>query len=267
MSDHTEDLALLETAARAAGDILRNGFGRRVETWSKGAAGPVTEIDLAADKLLKETLTGARPDYGWLSEETTDNPERLGKRRVFIVDPLDGTIAFIKGEPDFVTALAIVEDGEPIAAALYAPITDEMFLAARGAGAFLNGAPIAVTSRTALEEARIIASKAVIASPQWPQPWPPLRLAQCNSVAYRLATVARGKVDGLLAFGYKNEWDTVGGALIVAEAGGVVSDPWGKPLRFNQPDPRAPGAVAGGATLHALLIERTQAIPHPAAFA
>lgn len=266
LPDFEDDLALLIDAGRAAGALLAAHFGARVKTWSKGAAGPVTEVDLAADALLKAHLRGARPDYGWLSEETADTPDRLQAERLFIVDPLDGTKSFIEGKPDFCVSLAVAERGVVTAGVVYNPIHDEMFAARRGGGTTLNGAPTRVTDRTALPGSRLIGSSAFYRDPRWPQPWPEVEATNVHAMAYRLALVSAGAHDGLVALGFKNDWDVAAGALLVQEAGGCVSDPFGAPYQFNQPQPRQAGAVASGAALHPLLIERVRRTPHPATF-
>lgn len=261
-----EDLALLRAAALAAGPLLREGFGATVRTWSKGAAGPVTEIDLAVDALLKDILLNARPDYGWLSEESPDDPVRLQKQRVFILDPLDGTSAFIRKRPDFCVSVAVVDNGEPTAAVVYAPVSEDLFAASLGGGASLNGARMTTTPQTQIEGCRMIGPKDLFAHPGWNPPWPAMDIQPKAALAYRLALIAAGEGDATLSLGYKHEWDIAAGALLVAEAGGRISDPWGHPLHFNQPDPRAPGIVASGPDLHPLLIERTQKTPHPSVF-
>jgi myo-inositol-1(or 4)-monophosphatase len=258
---------LLRAAVLSVGPLLRESFGASVRTWSKGAAGPVTEIDLAIDARLQEILRAARPDYGWLSEESPDTPERLQRRKVFILDPLDGTAAFIKKRPDFCVALAVVEDGAPVAGVVYAPITEELFAAAKGKGASLNGAPIRTTAAAQIQHCRMIGPKDLFSHPKWAPPWPPMQIEPKAALAYRLALVAAGLADATLSLGYKHEWDIAAGALLVVEAGGRITDPFGQPLKFNQPDARCPGVVAAGPALHALLIDRTQSTPHPSVFA
>jgi myo-inositol-1(or 4)-monophosphatase len=257
------DLPLLEAAAREAGAIARASFGKPVQTWSKGAAGPVTEIDLAIDKLLTERLRGARPDYGWLSEEAPDNPERLSRSHVFMLDPIDGTQAFIDGVPQFTISIGVAENGEAASGVIYNPITEEMYLGAIGAGATLNGAPIQASARDTLEGAAIIGQKRMFKDTRWSAPWPMMEFSSRHSIAYRLALVAKGAFDATILFGFKHEWDIAAGAAIIEAAGGRFTDPWGHAIAFNLPTPRAPGAVASGAALHPLLIERTSTLPDP----
>jgi myo-inositol-1(or 4)-monophosphatase len=257
------DLPLLEAAAREAGAIARASFGKPVETWSKGEAGPVTEVDLAVDKLLHERLLGARPDYGWLSEEQADTPERLSHARVFVVDPIDGTQAFLAHQPRFTISIGLVEAGRAVAGAIYNPITDEMYAGELGAGAHYNQRPMHVSTTSALEGAAMLGQKRFFASDHWPKPWPRLKLEFRPSIAHRLALVAAGSFDGVILAGFKHDWDIAAGVAIVEAAGGRVSDPWGAPLGFNTPDPRAPGVVAAGPALHPLLIERLSTLPDP----
>lgn len=250
----------------AAGPLLRESFGATVRTWSKGAAGPVTEVDLAVDAMLKDILRSARPDYGWLSEESPDDLVRLQHRRLFVLDPLDGTAGFINKRPDFCVSLAVVDGDAPVAAVVYAPVPEEMFAATKGGGATLNGEPMAVSAAEAVEDCHMIGPKDLFSHPAWNPPWPPLRLMTRSALAYRLALVAAGQADATISLGYKHEWDIAAGALLIAEAGGAVTDPWGHPLRFNQQDARAPGIVGAGSALHPLLIERTHKTPHPSVF-
>src|SRR5712664_1853384 len=116
-----DDLDLLVAAAREAAALALTFFGQDPRSWAKGATSIVSEADFALDRLLAERLRTARPDYGWLSEETADNPERLDRRRVFVVDPIDGTRAFLSGRSEWCVSLAVVADGRPVVAVLLAP--------------------------------------------------------------------------------------------------------------------------------------------------
>lgn len=264
MQSAASDLALLEEAAREAGALARNLLAKPLQIESKGAAGPVTNVDFAVDALLAAKLRSARPDYGWLSEESEDIPdERIGKTRVFMLDPIDGTSAMIERVPQFTICIGIVENQRALAGAVYNPMTDEMFLGAIGNGATLNGKPMRASTRTVLEGASMISQKRLISSRKWPLAWPDMHIEQPQSIAYRLALTACGRADAALILGAKHEWDIAAGAALVEAAGGRVSDPWGEPLRFNQREPRGPGAIASGAALHPLLIERTHHIADP----
>ncbi|MDE2163461.1 MAG: 3'(2'),5'-bisphosphate nucleotidase CysQ [Alphaproteobacteria bacterium] len=242
---------------REAGVIARKFAAGSAKRWSKTDGSPVTEADLAIDRLLNERLCGARPDYGWLSEETEDDPARLAAKRVFVVDPIDGTLAFVKGKPHFTICAAVVEDGLPIAAAVYNPLTEECFVAAKGSGTRLNGAPAHVNNRDTLDGCRMLASKATLQSTCWGgQPWPPMTVETPNSIAYRIALVACGAFDAAITLSATHDWDLAAADLIVTEAGGMISSLDGKPLRYNQTAPVQPAVVAAGPALHAVLLSR-----------
>ncbi|WP_019955780.1 3'(2'),5'-bisphosphate nucleotidase CysQ [Yoonia vestfoldensis] len=253
------DLALLVTAARKAGTIATGYFGQSPHVTDKpGGAGPVTEADLAVDRMLADFLRDKRPDYGWLSEETQDGPARLSTTRQFVIDPIDGTRAFIDGAKDWSHSLAIVENGAVIAAAVYLPLHDLMFTATAGDGARLNDTPIMV-SRSALHAATVLGSKPNFAPALWKgAALPPFKRAFRSSLAYRLCLVAQGRFDAMLTLRPSWEWDIAAGALIVAEARGTVTDPRGLPLVFNNPHPQVPGVIAAGHELHADIAARLE---------
>lgn len=251
------DLALLTDEARAAGEIARRLFRADVETWEKPAgAGPVTEADIAIDRMLKAELTRARPDYGWLSEETEDTPGRTEHEKIFIVDPIDGTRAFMRGNEGFCHALAVAEKGEITVAVAYFPIRDEMYWAVKGAGAFLDGAPLHVSARTEIEGAAALASAGQMKPARWPGGPPPVRQEFLNSLVWRHCLTASGRFD--LAFTLRPawEWDVAAGALIATEAGAAVTTAEGGPWLYNAPHPRMPGVVVGPTRLHAAIMQR-----------
>jgi myo-inositol-1(or 4)-monophosphatase len=260
------DLALLVDAAREAGALARDLAAKPLVVHSKGAAGPVTNVDYAIDALLEEKLRSARPDYGWLSEEKPDDPsQRIGKARTFMLDPIDGTGALVGKSPQWTVCIGLVEGDRAYAGAIYNPMTDEMFAGVVGHGATLNGRPAHVSTRDTLEGARMIAQANRFIDKKWPTPWPRLTIIERQSIAYRLGLVGAGLGDAALLFGFKHDWDMAAGAAIVEAAGGVITDLWGERLVFNQQIPRSPGAAASGAALHPLLIERTRAAPDPRA--
>lgn len=255
------DLDLLRDAAQAAGTLALERRRRGLKVTAKPGGSPVTDADLAVDALLRETLTAARPDYGWLSEETADSPERLGRSRIFVVDPIDGTIAFMKNRPWWTVALAVIDDGRPVAAVVHAPALDETFEAAAGAGARLNGQPITASDITSLDDASVLADARLLEGPQWPEPWPAMRFERRNSIAYRMALVAAGAFDAAIALTPKWDWDVAAGALIAEEAGARVSDHHGGAWRFNRPDPRQASLVCAAPALHPLIVRRCAPIP------
>ncbi|NOT41750.1 MAG: 3'(2'),5'-bisphosphate nucleotidase CysQ [Alphaproteobacteria bacterium] len=259
----TADRDLLVAAVREAGAIARRGFEGVSKSWEKSKGNPVTETDLAVDAFLRDRLCSARTDYGWLSEESADNTQRLTKARVFVVDPIDGTLAFIKRKPEFTICAAVVEAGEPVAAAIYNPMTEEMFAAARGAGATLNAVAIRVSARAQLEGCRMLVAQDVIKHSAWPQPWPAMEIGKRASIAYRMALVANGTYDAMMALSTKCEWDSASGTLIVQEAGGFATTHAGAVLPYNQPVPHHRSLICAGPRLHAAILERTGAIRLP----
>ncbi len=244
--------------------MARELLRKPLEIHSKGDAGPVTNVDFAVNALLDERLRGARPDYGWLSEETPDDhSQRIGKTRVFMLDPIDGTAAMIDRSPQWTISIGVTEHGRPIAGVVYNPMTDEMFLGAVSHGVTLNNRPVIASTRGVLEGARLIGQPSRYAEKKWPKPWPSMEITPRQSIAYRLAIVAAGQADATILFGLKNEWDIAGGMALIEAAGGRYSDFSGAPVTLNQPDPRAVAGVAAGANLHALIIERTSTLPDP----
>src|SRR5688572_14954231 len=181
------DLGLLLEAAHEAGALasrLRRA-GLQV-TYKDGDNTPLTNADEAVDALVKQRLQAARPDYGWLSEETADDPDRLAKRRIFVVDPIDGTRAFLNDRPWWSVALAVVEGDRPITGVVFAPELEETYAAELGQGATLNGQPSHVSAVASLEDCRRAGDPRLFAHPRWPTPWPEMRVSQRNSTAYRM---------------------------------------------------------------------------------
>lgn len=248
------DLDLLLDAARTAGEIARSYFERSPDIWDKpGGQGPVTEADLHVNRQLEADLQTARPDYGWLSEETEDTSSRQKTERQFIIDPIDGTRAFIQGSKDWAHSLAIVEGGRVKQAVVYVPMRDALFWAEVGRGAFLNGKPIASRRETELAKSTILSAKPNLDPKYWAGSVPPFKRSFRSSLAYRLALVAQGQFDGMLTLRPTWEWDVAAGALIVAEAGGTASDRRGRTPVFNNQHPQISGMVAGGGVHEALL--------------
>lgn len=267
--DTAADLALLQSIVREAGGIARAFFGGSYKQWDKGKGNPVTEADIAVNRFLLESLRAARPDYGWLSEETDDNPERLTAETIFVVDPIDGTIAFMKGRPHFTISVAVVCNGRSVAGVVFNPILDEMFAARVGAGASLNDEPIHVSGQTDIENCRMVADAGMFRHPAWNnppnRPWPQMHIENRNSIAYRLALVAAGQWDAMMALSSKRDWDVAAGDLILTEAGGIVTTHEGAPLRYNRPETVLPSIVGANPVLHARLLERVGHIRLPRA--
>jgi myo-inositol-1(or 4)-monophosphatase len=254
------DYALLKEAVKDAGALALTFFRREIAVKRKHDGTEVSEADLAVDAALKLTLERARPDYGWLSEETEDGPKRLKQSRVWMIDPIDGTNAFLRHIPEWTVSAALVEGGRPIIGIVFNPARQEFFHAVRGQGAFLNSKPIHVSGQNTLEGAHLIASGGLFKKKIWSEPWPEVETAWVNSVAYRLALVACGRADATVSLSAKAEWDLAAGTLIVEEAGGSVTNHHGEPFLYNRPVPRFSGLVAAPPKLHAHLIERTNRI-------
>jgi myo-inositol-1(or 4)-monophosphatase len=246
-----DDLELLEGAVHQAGHIARKFYGGDYKQWSKEGGSPVTEADLAVNKYLCDILTGARPDYGWLSEENTDDPSRLAKRAVFVVDPIDGTIAFLKNRPHFTICAAIVVEGRPCCGVVYNPISDELYSARLGAGAHRNGVPIHVGIRETLEGCAMLGDRTQLTQ----APWPPLHVQNRNSVAYRIVLVADGSADASVSLTPKRDWDLAAADIILQEAGGLLTDARGAALVYNRPVTMQASLVGANPELHAAIIK------------
>ncbi|QBY01828.1 3'(2'),5'-bisphosphate nucleotidase CysQ [Rhodophyticola sp. CCM32] len=251
------DLTLLITAAEDAGRIAAKHWKSDPKVWDKpDGEGPVTAADLEVDEMLRTTLSAARPDYGWLSEETPDTATRLSRRRTFIVDPIDGTRAFIDGSRNFAHSLAISDQGQITAAVVYLPVKEQLFAAALGQGATLNGTPLEASAREKEHQAAILTTKVNLAPARWPGGVPPVEPHFRSSLAYRLALVGQGRFDGMITLRDSWEWDIAAGALIAAEAGAAVSTRTGAALHFNNPLPQLPGILAAAPRLHHKLLAR-----------
>jgi myo-inositol-1(or 4)-monophosphatase len=201
-------------------------------------------------------LRQARPSYGWLSEETADDHGRLECRRLFVVDPIDGTRAFLKGRPWWSVAVAVVEDGLPVAACVFAPEVGETYAAAAGQGATRNGEAIRPSGATALEDCRMVGDPVVFGHWSWPQPWPAMRVEQRNSTAYRMCLVAAGDFDAAVAPVRKSDWDVAAGDLIAREAGCFVGDHTGAGFRYNRARPSQASLICATPALAPLILER-----------
>jgi myo-inositol-1(or 4)-monophosphatase len=255
--DPAEDTRLLVAYVREAGAIARKFFGGSFKKWDKGGGNPVTEADIAIDRFLRDKFLAQRSDYGWLSEESVDDPSRLTRARTFVVDPIDGTHGFVKGRPHFTIVAAVVEDGRPQSAAIYNPMTEELFEATLGRGARENGKPIHVGDKSSLDAVRLLATRDFLHAPDWTTPWPDsVTVENRASIAYRMGLVAAGRFDAMVSLSAKSDWDLAAGDLIVHEAGGTVTDEAGRLLTYNRAVPEQGSVVCASAALHAVLLER-----------
>ncbi|WP_410216324.1 3'(2'),5'-bisphosphate nucleotidase CysQ [Paracoccus sp. (in: a-proteobacteria)] len=249
------DLELLAAGAMEAGRIAMRFWRQDPVTWDKDDnAGPVTEADLAVNDALESKLMAARPDYGWLSEESEANPARLDAERCFIIDPIDGTRAFIDGQEGFSHSLAISEGDRIIAAVVHLPVLQLTYTAFADGPALLNGRPIKPTDAD-VEGARVLTYRAVSDAQNWRGPLPRFRREFRSSLAWRLCLAAEGRFDAALSLRAAWEWDIAAGSLIAECAGALVSDRRGQQMRFNSARAQVDGLVVAGPRLHRQLLD------------
>jgi len=246
----TRELEVAQDAARQAGRIVCEVYDRPFEVREKSHDNPVTEADLRANDCIYHCIQAAFPDDGWLSEETGDSRARLDRRRVWIIDPLDGTKEFTQHIPEFCICIALVDDGAPVVGVSYNPVTDELFAAARGHGLTVNGVPARPTATADVAQARVLASRSEDKRGEWDAYKSRMRVELIGSVAFKLALIAAGRADGTFSLTPKHEWDICSGAALILEGGGRITDCYGEPLRFNQPKPLLPGLIATNAALY-----------------
>lgn len=244
------DLTLIANAARAGGAVAMRYWKANPQVWEKPGLGPVTEADLAVNDLLAETLRTARPSYGWLSEESPDSAARQDSEYQFIIDPIDGTRAFIAGERHFAVSIAVARFGQITAGAICLPALDKLYTATRNGPALMNGQPISCAVQPNLNGANILMSKSFLAAEHWVQPMPDLKRSFRSSIAYRLCLVADGSYDGMISTRDAWEWDIAAGSLIAERAGAAVSDRLGQPLSFNSASAKTPGVFVAPAGVH-----------------
>lgn len=242
----------LADAVAESGALALKMFRDGVRTWTKQNDSPVSEADLAVDARLYERLRPLAPEAGWLSEETADAPDRLARSRLWIVDPIDGTRAFIAGLPDWTIVAALVERGRPVAAAIFAPATGELFLATAGGGATRNGVALALPAKTSLDGARIAGSRSIVE--RIAHKYSVLQLPRIHSLALRLVRVATGEADAALAAAHAHDWDIAAADLVVREAGGLLTEFDGGVPQYNRPVPLHGALAAAGRALHPALL-------------
>lgn len=243
-------LDALAAVVAEAGALAFGRIGGDYERWDKSPGHPVCDVDLAVDAFLRDRLSALAPDAGWLSEETADDPRRLTCRRVWIVDPIDGTRDYLRRRSGWCVSVALIEDGVPVLGVLSAPGRDEIWLAERTHGAWRNGRRIAAAERDELVGARMPID-------ELPKRDRDLTaVSKPNSIALRIAMIAAGEADLVASTRLGNEWDIAAAALIASEAGSAVSDARGETLRFNTMRAEVAGVIACARGLHEAAIKR-----------
>jgi len=256
------DSALLAATVREAGALALSLFRTDLKNWTKGASSPVSDADIAVNDLLEARLRSATPDYGWLSEESADDSSRLGKHRVWIVDPIDGTRGYLAGKEDWCVSVALVEGASPLLAAVFAPASDEFFFARRGQGATCNGMALHATSGRELDFSRVAGPKPLVERLRKTADEIVLH-PRIGSLALRLCRVADGRLDAAFAGGQSRDWDLAAADLIVHEADGNMTALSGDAILYNRPEVTHGVLVAAGRDLHAEIIEHFRKRPLP----
>lgn len=250
----TADLDLILETAREAGEIAHSYFRKDPDAWDKGGnAGPVSRADIETDTYLRQNLLSARPDYGWLSEETEDDESRLGHETIFIVDPIDGTRSFLEGSKTWAVSVAIARKGKPVAGVIHMPAKGLTYSASLGKGAFLNGTRLFSSSYETMEQSRVLAARPALQSQHWRNAPPRFDRHFRPSLAYRLALVAEGRFDAMLTIRPTWEWDVAAGMLIAEEAGAIATDQNGRSGQFNSAKSQLDGVLVATSGLHEAL--------------
>ncbi|MBF0427761.1 MAG: 3'(2'),5'-bisphosphate nucleotidase CysQ [Magnetococcales bacterium] len=266
--DLMTSLDIMVQAAHEAGEAIMAYYkpgetvGPSAEVREKGANNPLTKADLEADALLRQRLLTSHPHCGWLSEETVDDPKRLQHHWVWVVDPMDGTKEFILGIPQFAISVALVEAGQPVAACIYNPATQETFTAIAKGGAQLNGQPLQASQSQSLAGASCLASRSETQRGDWESFLTEWHVTTMGSIAYKLALVASGRFDMTFTLTPKNEWDFCAGDLLVHEAGGRVTHKNGTRFQYNRAESRVRAVLATNGHLHESLLDRLITIPY-----
>jgi len=226
------------------------GGGHELESWDKEPGSPICTADLEVDAFLRRELCALLPAAGWLSEESADHPERLGRGLCWLVDPVDGTRDFIAGQSGWAVSVALISAGKPLFGLLIAPARDEVWSATAGQGAWLNGRKLQASTRSELSGARVPAKSLP------PEDADLTMVERPNSIALRIAMVADDRADLLATLRWGFEWDIAAATLIAREAGAAVSDAFGHPLSYNKRDPRAFGVLVTSPAIHQAAVER-----------
>ena len=256
------DAELLEDTVREAGALALSLFRTELKNWTKGASSPVSEADIAVNDLVEQRLRAATPDYGWLSEESVDDDSRLAKELVWIVDPIDGTRAYLAGREDWCVSVALVAGSAPVLGAVFAPVTDEFFFAVRGNGATHNGKPLRAAGGTELDFSRMAGPKPLVQRLS-PSAKEITLYPRIGSLALRLCRVADGGLDAAFAGGQSRDWDLAAANLIVHEANGRMTALSGDAIEYNRREVVHGVLVAAGQDRHARIVEHFRNRPLP----
>jgi myo-inositol-1(or 4)-monophosphatase len=262
LDDHAlaRDASLLIETVQEAGALALSLFRTELRNWTKGKSSPVSEADIAVNDLIEQRLQTAAPDYGWLSEESADDLQRLGKPLLWIVDPIDGTRSYLAGQADWCVSAALVAEATPLLGAVFAPVTGEFFFARRGSGATLNGQPIRASSGTQLDPARIVGPKPLV-DRLGAMLEPGTLHPRIGSLALKICRAAEGSLDVAFAGGHSRDWDLAAADLIVHEAGGTMTTLAGNAILYNRPEVKHDTLVAAGRERHARIVEHFRRNP------
>jgi myo-inositol-1(or 4)-monophosphatase len=247
------DLDCLAAIVQEAGRLAMRTFGCAVRSWTKGGSSPVCEADIAVNDFLQARLLQVAPGCGWLSEESEHDPARLRAEMVWVVDPIDGTRAYMAGKPEWAISVALVEHGRPIMGALFAPAANQLFLAAAGRGASLNGVPIETSRKQELAGMRVAGPKTMLQKISGLDPNTHVA-PRVPSLALRIARVAQGRYDAAFASASSHDWDLAAADLLVHEADGLVTTLAGERLIYNKIEPVHDAIIAAGRARHEALM-------------
>lgn len=252
-ADIAGDATLLKQTVREAGALALTMFRTEIKQWTKGQSSPVSEADIAVDELIRQRLQSATPDYGWLSEESADDRSRLTKQRVWIVDPIDGTRAYLGGREDWSISAALVEGGRPRLAAVFAPATNEFFFASEGGGTTCNEVPISASQGSGFDIDRMAGPHFLLNRVRGATS-PELRNFKIGSLALRISRVAQGALDAAFVGGNSRDWDLAAADLLVREAGGLLTTLRGGAIAYNRVEVTHEVLLAAGRERHAALV-------------
>ena len=249
---------LVKESILKAGKLALKWFKKDPEQWKKDDGSLVSKADIEINDLLNKLLKNKNPEFGWLSEENEDDKSRLNKKITFVVDPLDGTKAFLEGKKEFSISVAIVKNGLPVSGIVFSPSTDEMFEAEKNKGSWKNNKKVIISNYNRLEKCKMIAFKPMFSHPAWKEPWPKMDVENRNSIAYRMALVASGQYDAMMALNSKNDWDIAAGDLLISEAGGIVTLHTNKKIIYNIENTKKPSVIGTNKAIHEKIIKRVK---------